>query len=448
MQKERIEIFNNVNEGKIPKRVPINVFFSLEVIAQRYNLNLLDVQWNPALLEESVDKFCNEFYSDISPYRGAIRWPAYYQLIGSKSFVMSSTGYMQHPESSAMLPEDYDEFIKNPFNCIVETLIPRQYTKLNPSEPMRAAMNLCKAAMAYGDDFMAAGMTAMRMNEKYGYYSGEPGVDGGTTAPYDFIADELRGFKGISMDIRRCPEKVLEALDAIYPMIFETGMPKIISRHGRSGMMLHMPTFMKRKDFEKFYWPSLTRLVNEYASLGVSSYLFCEDDWTRYLDDLQELPTDTLIYFEYGDPKLFKDKLGDKHILMGNYPLVYLRNNTKQACIDKAKELIDVLAPGGKYIFNFDKGAMTINDFDLENCNAVTEFVRDYAVYDSNVGEKTGLQFNKDDYKATPHEKFSTKYLQSVEDQKIGYDNVTDYAAQKLYGYEERVFRFLKGLIS
>jgi hypothetical protein len=448
LQQERTDIFHDVFDGKIPKRVPIEVFFGLEVIAQRSNLNLIDVQWNPSLLEEAVDQMCQDFFSDICPYKGALRWPAFYQILKSQSFVMGSTGYFQHPEVSGMAPEDYDEFINNPFDCMMERILPRLYKGFDFSDPLRTAMNLAKGILAFSDDFISAGIIMGKMIEKYGYYAGAPaGSDGGSPVPFDFIADQLRGFKGISTDIRRIPEKILLACEAIFPLTVTAGSPAVVSPYGHVGMPLHMPSFMKEKDFEKFYWPTFKQLLDDYASRGIHCYIFCEDDWMRYLDYLYELPTNTYIQFEYGDPQIIKEKLGKKHIISGLYPLTYLKSHSKQECLDKAKELVDILAPGGKYIFNFDKGAMSINDINLENCNAVTEFVRDYTIY-KNQGEPAGLEFHKEDYKALPHKSFSTKYLQKSEDQKTDYNNVTDFAVQKLQGYEDRVFNFLRYLLS
>jgi hypothetical protein len=85
--------------------------------------------------------------------------------------------------------------------------------------------------------------------------------------------------------------------------------------------------------------------------------------------------------FEYGDPKLIKEKLGKKHILNGFYPITLLKTGTKQQCIDKAKELIDILAPGGKYFFGFDKAIITADSVNLENLKAVLEYVSENAYY-------------------------------------------------------------------
>ncbi|RKX81467.1 MAG: uroporphyrinogen decarboxylase, partial [Spirochaetes bacterium] len=54
---------------------------------------------------------------------------------------------------------------------------------------------------------------------------------------------------------------------------------------------------------------------------------------------------------------------------------------TKKECTEKAGELIDILAPGGKYIFSWNKTPMGLGDAMPENISAVTKFVRENGVY-------------------------------------------------------------------
>jgi hypothetical protein len=77
-------------------------------------------------------------------------------------------------------------------------------------------------------------------------------------------------------------------------------------------------------------------------------------------------------------------------ILGGFYPLTLLKNGTKRQCIDKAKELLDILAPGGNYFFTFDKGALTLNDINPENYVSVMEYVIENSKY-SNAGSRLRL---------------------------------------------------------
>ncbi|MCR4431049.1 MAG: uroporphyrinogen decarboxylase [Tepidanaerobacteraceae bacterium] len=446
LQRERISIYHDVYDNKIPKRVPVDISLTFDVIAQFGGLNLTEVQWNPALIEEAVDRMCQIVYSDRCIYGGSLRYPSFYQILKAQSFQIASNGFIQHPEVVGMLPEDYDYLIENPYDCILERIIPRQYKAFNLHDPINCAISFAKSILAYQNENAQTGMIISKMVEKYGYYPGGRYSGGFTEAPFDFLADMLRGFKGISMDIRRMPEKVAAACDALYPIVFKRGLPSAISNYGDVFIPLHMAPFMREKDFATLWWPSFKRMVDEYASMGIHCRIFCERDWTRYLDYLYELPTDTRIMFEYGDPKLIKEKLGKKHIIMGLYPIMSLKTKTKQECMDEAKRYIDALAPGGKYLFGFDKNPLFFSDIKLGCLCAVTETVRDYAVY-SNAGETAGMVFNKEDYKAEPSRKIESKYYKTWEEYKAQNPEVADFGRQKLQGLEETIFNYFTFLL-
>lgn len=447
LQQERIGIFYDVYDNKIPKRVPVNISIPFEALAEFGGINIVEAQWNSMLAEEALDKLCQTLYTDVCPGGSSLRYPSYYQALESQSFVMGSNGFFQHPEVVGMLPEEYDYLIEKPYDCLLEKVIPRQYKALNLEDPVKMTISFAKAILGYNNDMMVGGGLLGKAVEKYGYYPGGPIASGGfTEAPFDFLADQLRSFKGVSMDVRRMPEKVAEACEALYPIVLKKGMPKTVSNYSQVFIPLHMPTFMREKDFAKLWWPSFKKMLDEYASMGIHCRIFCEDNWDRYLDYLYELPTDTVLQFEYGDPKLIKEKLGKKHIITGLFPVTYLKTHSKEECVNKAKEYLDILAPGGKYIFCLDKSPLSIHDINMENFKAVTECVRDYGVY-SNPGETAGMQFNKEDYKALPSRKLESKYYKTWEEYKASHPEVSDFGQEKLQGFEERIFQFLMFLL-
>ncbi|MCR3923431.1 MAG: uroporphyrinogen decarboxylase [Firmicutes bacterium] len=451
MKQERISNYHDVADNKIPKRVPVGITIGFEATVQYFGYQLQNLYWNPGVTEEEkADQLCQSVYSDVLPFSTtSMRFPTLYQYLESQSFVMSSRGFMQHPEVVGMLPEDYDYLIEKPLDCLLERVIPRHYKSFNVNDPISMTLNFTKGILGFLNDPKEGAAVSATMRERYGYYPGPPAGSGGFTAmPFDFLADQLRSFSGISKDIRRMPEILIDACEALYPIVFKRGLPKVVSNYGTVNIPLHMPTFMREKDFEKLWWPTAKRLVEEYASMGIHCNLFCEDNWMRYLDHLSELPTDTTLRFEYGDPKLVKQKLGDKFILGGLYPMQLLKNGTKQQCIDKAKEVIDALAPGGKYAFSMDKGIQVLSDLNIENLNAVGEFIRDYAVYD-NAGEAAGKQFNKADYKAPTDASFKidSKYYSTWEEYKAKYPNISDFAANKIQSYEDQLLFLITYLL-
>lgn len=445
LQQERTSIYKDVFfNNRIPQRVPISLSLTFEAAAQFGGLNLVEAQWNPALIEEAADKLCQTLYSDTCPFGGSIRYPSMYQALDSASFIMASNGFIQHPEVVGMLPEDYDYLIEKPYDCLLERILPRLYRDLSFADPFNMAISFAKSLLGNRNDFATVGAISSKLAEKYGYYAGGLRSGGFSSAPFDFLADQLRGFKGISMDVRRMPEKVAEACEAVYPIVFKKGLPASITDESTVFLPLHMPTFMREADFARLWWPTFKRMIDEYASMGVHATLFCEDDWTRYLDYLYELPTDTVLMFEYGNMKSIKEKLGKKFIITGLYPMTMLKTHTKEQCVDTAKEMLDVLAPGGKYIFSLDKRPLLINDIKLENLCAVAEYVRDNALY-SNHGEASGMKFNKEDYKVDPSasRKLESKYYRTWEQFKLRYPHVSDLASSKLQGNEEIVFQYL-----
>ncbi|MEA4901962.1 uroporphyrinogen decarboxylase family protein [Desulfitobacterium sp.] len=446
LQAERTQIFHDVHDNKIPKRVPVNLSLPLEPLAGYGGIDLVEAQWDVSKCEPALDKLCRNFYSDICPGGTSLRYPGYYTPLESQSFVMGSNGTFQHPEVVGMLPEEYDDLIENPYNCLLEKVIPRQYKALKLDDPINMMLSFTKAVLGYNAHMAEQGVLVSKYTEKYGYYSTSRYGGGFTEAPFDFLADQLRSFKGISMDVRRMPEKVAEACEALYPITLKKGMPKVVSNYASVFIPLHMPTFMREKDFAKLWWPSFKRMVEEYASLGIHSRIFCEDNWDRYLDYLYELPTDTIMMFEYGTPKLIKEKLGKKHIITGLFPVTMLKTHSKQECVDYTKQLLDILAPGGKFIFSLDKNPISIGDVNMDTFNAVAETVRDYGVY-GNAGETAGLQFNKEDYRPSPSRKLESKYYNTWEQYKESHPGVSDFGEAKLQGFEDSLFQFLMFLL-
>ncbi|MDR3602132.1 MAG: uroporphyrinogen decarboxylase family protein [Desulfosporosinus sp.] len=378
MTNERNQMFRDLFSGKTPQRVPISNPATQDFAIQYAGLDLAECQWDLTKLEQVYNKFCQDFFTDTYP-GGSIRIPSHYQILGSTCIVMSSSGFMQHPEVVGLLAEEYDQFIASPYDCLVETILPRLYTELNGS-PAKVAMALAKAMRAKSDDLAYLGTIQAKMNAKYGYATMVRAL---TEAPFDFLADFLRSFKGISGDVRRCPDKVAAACEAVLPLMIKKGTLPNSSMLGATFIPLHMAPYLRDKDFATLYWPTFKKLVETLVGMGQKVELFVEQDWMRYLDYLYELPENTIMRFEYGDAKLVKEKLGKKHIISGFYPVTLLQTGSKQQCVDKAKELLDILAPGGKYWWQADKSIINldVNGPVVENLRAVLDYVHENGSY-------------------------------------------------------------------
>lgn len=372
------KVFEAVFDGKMPSRVPILTNIDNAFCLEYAGYSLKKEQYSIEKTLEAIDVTTRDFDGD-TVLGITIRLPQLYKILGAKNFKMGVDGFLQHPEVRGMEVEDYDAFIADPVKTLWQTILPRIYEELN-RPGFEGQKVLTKAFFTFASSMAALGEGYQKIAEKYGR-STYTMASAASAEPLDTLSDQLRSFSGISKDIRRCPDKVIAACEALLPVCLKAGVNPASSRYNRTFIPLHMAPYMREKDFLKFYWPTFKAYVEGLNAAGAGANLFVEEDWSRYLVYLNELPENTLMVFEYGDPKEIKAKVGSRHIVSGLYPIGLLKSGTEQACIDKAKELIDIFAPDGGYIFGFDKAILRLNDINPANLKAVFNFVHEYGIY-------------------------------------------------------------------
>ena len=369
---ERLQIRADSIEGRVPKRIFMNSRFTLEAACGYAGVDLAKAHYDMELTEKAFEAICRDFYSDALPV-GNIRYPAPYQILGAKNWVLGSNGAVQHPEIVTMEAEDYDEYIENPYDTIMEKFLPRACPELD-TDPITRSQVLAKAYRSFKKYSEATRAICGRLAAKYqltpGFITGEL-----IEAPFDFIADQLRGFKEINMDLRRRPDKVGAACEATLPLMLRRAITPVIPPGKINYIPLHLAPYIKMKDFEKYFWPTLEALVVEMDKAGIACHLFAEEDWTRFAGHLERLPRSSILLFEYGDCKRLKETVGKSHLIGGFYSPTITLTRSKEECIDEAKRLIDTCAPGGNFYFAFDKAVMDIKSVDVPKLQAVLEWV-------------------------------------------------------------------------
>ncbi|MDR1588066.1 MAG: hypothetical protein LBS57_11470 [Treponema sp.] len=375
---ERSRARSDLLAGKRPDRVLIFTHFSGEAACGFAGVKLIEAHYRRELLEQAFDKICAYFYSDANPIV-YIRYPPVYQLLGSRNWLLASNGAVQHPEISVMEPEDYDAFIAAPYKTIVERFIPRACAALD-GDPANYGLNLAKAVTAWKDTQEWQSRVFSRLNAKYGYTE-DMSNHRLLAAPFDFLSDQLRGFKGIMMDMRRIPAKVEAAAEAILPLILDLAIPPAPREGLRSVVPLHLAPYISQKQFETLYWPSFERMVLELDRRGIGCTLFAEHDWTRYADYLERLPGSTAVYFETADPARIAQTVGKNHAFGGFYNPTITLAKSREACIDEAKRLLDTCMESGRFYFTFDSDVLDIKSIDPAKLAAVLEWIRDKGRY-------------------------------------------------------------------
>jgi hypothetical protein len=375
---ERTRVRADLLAGRKPDRVLVFTHFSGEAACGFAGIKLIEAHYRRELLEKAFDKICSSFYCDTNPMV-YIRYPAVYQLLGSKNWLLASNGVVQHPEIAIMEPEDYDDFIVSPYNTIIEKFLPRACAALETA-PIQYGLTLVRAFSAYKDTLEWQSRFFAELNRKYGYTE-DMSNHHLIAAPFDFLSDQLRGFKGIMMDIRRIPSKIEAAVEAILPLILKLAIPLEPKTGLRCVVPLHIAPYINEKQFERLYWPTFERMIVELDNHGIGCTLFAEHDWTRFAPYLERLPKSTAIYFENADPVHITKTIGRDHVFGGFYNPTITLARSREECIDEAKRLLDICMESGHFYFTFDSDVLDIKSIDAAKLAAVLEWIRDNGRY-------------------------------------------------------------------
>ncbi|MBU5305166.1 uroporphyrinogen decarboxylase family protein [Eubacterium callanderi] len=373
-KQKRIENIRKVVALETPDYVPIEHVVTPELAIEYAGYPMFEGLWDTSLIIDAMGKAIPAYDGDF--IRSTFyRSPRYYSALEAKSFVQSKEGYVQHPEVHAMEDTEYAELIADPAAFLAGTCLPRLYQVFDKPEPYRG-MALARGMMTFNRTFGP-------FNAAVGQILADNGLplitSASAEAPFDFLADLLRSFTGISKDVRRHKSEVKEACEALLPLMIQKACVAPPAVDQMVFMPLHMPPYLSEKVFGELWWPTFKKMVEALVERGHYLYIFFEGDWTRYYDYLEELPVGRILgRFEYADPRIIKERLGKIMSVTGFFPVTTIAQGTKEACIDKTKGLMDILAPGGGYAFGFDKITTSVRDINLENITAVNAYVREY----------------------------------------------------------------------
>lgn len=200
-------------------------------------------------------------------------------------------------------------------------------------------------------------------------------------APYDVIADNLRGMRGTMTDLYKHPDELEAACWSILRVMLDRiGRP-------REGALNHVliplhfgsEGFCSLRQFEKFYWPTLKGLICELADRGFTPLVMTEGDYTSRLEYLLELPGGKVfVHLDTTDIFRAKDVLAGHHCIGGNVPTSLLAVGAPHEVRELAKKLIDYCGRDGGFVMS---SRTPVDDARPENLKALIDFTMDYGSY-------------------------------------------------------------------
>ncbi len=324
----------------------------------------------------------------------AMKWPGH-GVADDQSF--------QFVEGEYLREEEYQEFFANRSEFFLRKMLPRLagnlrgLAKLPPLDTAALGYVWPGVLPAFCDPEVTLALeTLLAMSKEQAKWArtcaefarelkdaGFPSIKEQTVlAPYDLVADNLRGTTGAAQDLLVNPAKLARAIEDLAPFMAKAGINGARAKHNpRVFIPLHKGTdnFMSLRHFKQYYWPSLQRLVLELIEAGCTPYLLIEGLYNTRLDIIKEVPPGKCIYhFEGTDIFAAKKKLGGTVCLMGNLPNSLLTTGSVAQVREHTKRLIDVCGQGGGYIMS---ASALIDHAKPANVEAWIETTRQYGRY-------------------------------------------------------------------
>ncbi|MBI4329683.1 MAG: hypothetical protein HY673_00195 [Chloroflexi bacterium] len=313
----------------------------------------------------------------------------------------------QIKDMDLMKEDEYDLFITDPTDFMQRYYLPRAFGALAPLSRLphlsERAMDFPRAAAVFAaPEFLEVARIlheAGRAQEKYnrawrGFdetmaslgFPQHQYAGGIADAPYDLIADYLRGIAGIMTDIYRRPEKLRAACQKILDWRLARAIPANPAEPGypkrvRGGVFhLSSDRFLSKKQFETFCWPTWKKALLATIEMGFIPWTHCQGRVDDRLEYFLELPKGKfLIRFTDVDMDRARAILGGHCCLAGNIPSPLLQVGSPSEVEEYTRNLVQVYGKGGGFMVTCGNGGL--DDAKPANVKAALDAIKKYGRY-------------------------------------------------------------------
>jgi hypothetical protein len=403
--RERVQLLIDAITLKKPARVPVST--AVGFYAGRYGgLTARESMYDYDKLAAAHIRFHEDFRPDfqIRPVASA----KVFELLGLQIVDWPGQGLpdetpWQYVEAEYMRADEYDALIADPEGYFRRALLPRfgsafaPLAGLAPFSDMMEAASMAFNILPFADQAVVEGVQrlAEAARESFAYLKAmraadaetaarlgiPPELGGSAKAPYDVLADTLRGTRGIMMDRFRQPDRILEAAQRLVPLMIDLGVRQ--AARAESPLIvfwLHKGAdgFMSDADFRTFYWPTLKAVMQGLIEQGIVPAMFAEGGYNRRLEVIadDELPAGSALWmFDQTDMPSARRVLGGYACIAGNVPSALLAIGAAREVERYVTELLDECAADGGFVL---RNGAVLDDARAENLKAMIETGRDW----------------------------------------------------------------------
>ncbi|MGI6657941.1 MAG: uroporphyrinogen decarboxylase family protein [Dethiobacteraceae bacterium] len=323
-------------------------------------------------------------YPEVDIFRTNLAWAPMWDITNNQLWRVpgrdiAAKSLQQFNEQEWMKADEYRRFIDDPIGYRMDVYLPRIFGEFKERGSIRSYMAFLKAGMAGSIFGAAAAKRIERLKNEVGI---PQGTVGGFTAPFDVLSDAYRGFNGITRDMFRQPDNVLEACEHILEQQLSTAWRRADPlKRFPIFVATHKPCFLSPKQFETFYWPTFYKGIMKLIEAGWKFRIFLEGDWSPHWHFMAEFPKGTVICDIDNEADIFdaKEKFGHKQCITGGIPTDMLILGTPDDIRERVKLLCETVGKDGGWIPN--GGGHIPEDTKPENFRALLDAVMEYGKY-------------------------------------------------------------------
>ena len=284
-------------------------------------------------------------------------------------------------ENELMRADEYDELLADKDKFDWEKALQRNFPNLK-NQNLGQYVN---AVQEFYEKITTANTITRLAREEFGAIDPMKIING-HAGFINNMMDTYRGIKGLSIDMRRQPEK-LDAVCAKYDEI-ERNQYEAILRATGTGFDMEEPwdvmigflahTILTVKQFERYIYPNLKHTYDLAEELNKQVCMNTEGSILRFADYFNDCKKGLVsAIIEMDDPYEIRKAIPNIAII-GGLETGIMGKGSPEECVDMAKRAIDELGTEGGLILSPNKFVTYKADMKSENLKAVGDFVVDY----------------------------------------------------------------------
>ncbi|MDR1246875.1 MAG: hypothetical protein LBK57_07580, partial [Clostridiales Family XIII bacterium] len=382
----RLKRFKDVIALKEPDAVPCVPVCNTYYVSHA-GYTMADILYSVSKAKDAALKYMKDYEPDLAITIGTLhagtgpikeklenKWLQWAGQPGSSIDVNSIHQYIEKPY---MKEDEYPEFLGDMTGWMLKKFLPQGYGLMEPLKKLdfynMRGMDISFQCIQFADPEVRrslkilgeVGEAAKAILDEYadldrqmtelGFPLQFPAI---ANAPFDQLSDNLRGTLDVMTDMYEQPENVLAAVEKFLPRTI-SDVTDVLKPSPDATNLVFMPLhkgmdgFMSDEHYRKFYWDTLLKVVNGFIDAGLTPWIYTEGKYDSRVECLMDVPKGkAYIHFEEADMSRVKKLLGNVACLSGGISSSMLVYDTKEQVIEKIKRHMDILAPGGGFIFD------------------------------------------------------------------------------------------------